>query len=183
MGGLISTLSSWIAGKRQVRVLILGLDCAGKTTILYRLQLNRVEPHYPPTVAFNLETVDVGNLKLQIWDLGGQDQLRAFWYLYFTDTNGVLFVIDSADRGRIELCANELKTLLTDEGLQGIPLCVVANKQDLANAMTVEELTEKLELRQYRERTWTVVPASAVKGDGVKEAFEWLAEAIDKGKR
>jgi small GTP-binding protein len=179
MGGLFSSISAWISGKREVRVLILGLDSAGKTTILYRLQLDQMIEHIIPTVAFNLETVDVGNLKLHIWDLGGQNQLRQFWHLYFANTHGVVFVIDSADRQRVELCANELKALFAEHELHGVPLCVLANKQDLPDAMNVGDLSARLGLSKYKDRPWTIMPASALQGTGVREAFDWLAEAME----
>lgn len=179
MGGVISSIYSWFSGKREVRILILGLDSAGKTTILYRLSLNQYVQQVAPTIAFNLEKVEVGNLTLQIWDLGGQHQLRPFWRLYYKDTNGIVFVIDSADRQRIDLCKDELNLLLNEEELKEVPLLIMANKQDLNDALTIDELTAKLELANIKDRTWTIMPTSAMKGDGIKDAFDWLSESVE----
>jgi small GTP-binding protein len=179
MGGLFSSISAWISGKQEVRVLILGLDFAGKTTILYRLSLNQAVTQVAPTVAFNLENVEVGKLRLQIWDLGGQNQLRPFWRLYFKDTTGVVFVVDSTDRQRIGLCAEELGHLLREEELRGIPLVVLANKQDINDAMTPEELSQKMALPAIQDRPWTIMATSALQGTGIKEAFDWLADNIE----
>jgi small GTP-binding protein len=179
MGGLFSSISAWISGKQEVRVLILGLDFAGKTTILYRLSLNQAVTQVAPTVAFNLENVEVGNLRLQIWDLGGQNQIRPFWRLYFKDTTGVVFVVDSNDRERIGLCSDELGHLLREEELRGVPLIVLANKQDVDGAMKPEELSQKLALAAIQDRPWTIMATSALQGTGIKEAFDWLAENIE----
>ena len=182
MGGLLSAISNWISGKQEVRVLILGLDFAGKTTILYRLSLNQAVQQVAPTVAFNLETVEVGNLKLNIWDLGGQTQLRPFWRLYYKGTSGVVFVIDSSDRERIDLCADQLSGLLNEEELRGVPIVIMANKQDLSNAMKAEEISQRLSLSTIKDRAWTIIPASALKGEGIKESFQWLSETMQTKK-
>jgi small GTP-binding protein len=166
-----------------VRILIVGLDFAGKTTILYRLQLNQHVAQIAPTIAFNLETVEVGNLKLQIWDLGGQHQLRPYWRLYFKETAGVVFVIDSADRKRIGLCSDELTKLLREEELTGVPLIVLANKQDLPDAMRPEEIGQQLALSEIKDRAWTIVPTSATDGRGIREGFDWLSDRIETKKR
>jgi small GTP-binding protein len=183
MGGWLSSISAWISGKRQVRVLIVGLDGAGKTTILYRLQLNQLVKQIAPTIAFNLETVEVGNLKLQVWDLGGQIQLRPYWRLYFKETAGIVFVIDSADRARIATCGEELAQLLREEELERVPLIILANKQDLPDAMRPDEISQQLALSQIQNRSWTILATSATDGNGVREGFDWLSERIEAGKR
>lgn len=179
MGGLVSTVLSWFSGKPEIRILILGLDAAGKTTILFKLSLGDYVKQVVPTVAFNLEKVEVGNLKLQIWDLGGQNQLRPFWRLYYKDTHGIVFVIDSTDKQRIELCKNELVALLSEDELKNVPLLILANKQDLTEAMLVEELTSKLELSSIKDRPWTIMPTSAVNGQNIQESFKWLSETVE----
>lgn len=179
MGGIISSVMNWFSGSKEVRVLILGLDSAGKTTILYRLSLNQYVQQVAPTVAFNIEKVTFGKLTMHIWDLGGQHQLRPFWRLYYKSTDGIVFVIDSKDRERIDLCRDELNSLLSEEELKNVPLLVMANKQDLAEAMTAEEISNSLDLTKIKDRTWTIIPTSALKGDGVKAAFDWLAETIE----
>lgn len=179
MGGLVSSVLSLFQGKPDVRILILGLDASGKTTILFHLSLGNFVQEVQPTVAFNLEKVEVGNLKLQIWDLGGQHQLRAFWRLYYQDSHGIVFVIDSADRARIDLCRDELKLLLQEDELRGVPLLILANKQDIAGSMNVDELTTKLELSSIKDRVWTIMPTSALQGTNIKESFMWLSQTIE----
>lgn len=180
MGGIISSVLSLFKGKPEVRILVLGLDAAGKTSILHRLSLSQYIQHEPPTVAFNLEKVEVGNLKLQIWDLGGQQQIRPFWRLYFKDTNGIVFVVDSADVNRLDLCCEELNALLQEDELRGVPLVIMANKQDLKEALKAEELSKRLRLTSITDRQWSIYPTSAVTGDGVKESFLYLANTIEQ---
>ena len=177
--GIVSSILSWFSSKKEVKVLILGLDAAGKTTILYRLSLGQYVQQVAPTVAFNLEKVVVGNLTLQIWDLGGQQQLRPFWRLYYKNINGIVFVVDSADKERINLCNSELHALLKEEELKGVPVIILANKQDLESAMKPEEISHKLELPSIKDRPWTIMPTSALKGDGVTSAFEWLSDNME----
>lgn len=178
MGGIISSVMNWFSGSREVRILILGLDSAGKTTILYRLSLNEYVEEVAPTVAFNIEKVSFGNLVMHVWDLGGQYQLRPFWRLYYKSTDGLVFVIDSNDSERLNLCRDELNSLLNEEELKNVPLLILANKQDLPGALTAEDISNKLELSAIKDRTWTIIPTSALKGDGIKAGFDWLAETI-----
>lgn len=180
MGGIVSSIFSWFSTKKEAKILILGLDSAGKTTILYRLSLGQFVQQVAPTVAFNIEKVEVGNLTLHVWDLGGQQQLRPYWRLYYKENNGIVFVIDSTDKERMDLCKDELFTLLDEEELKGVPIVILANKQDLQTALKVEEISEMMELSKIKDRPWQVIPTSALKGEGVSTAFEWLSETIDK---
>jgi small GTP-binding protein len=179
MGGIVSSISAWISGKIEVRVLILGIDSAGKTTMLYSLSLRPERREIVPTVAFNIETVELGKLRLQIWDLGGQIGLRRYWRLYFPNSDGIVFVIDSADRERIDLCAEQLRAALAEEELRGVPVVIMANKQDLADAMKTEEVSQRLGLANIKNRAWMIFPTSATQGTGIRDAFDWLSEAME----
>ena len=91
-------------------------------------------------MGFNVETVSYKNLKFQVWDLGGQTGLRPYWRCYYQDTNAVIFVVDSADKDRIEIARQELELMLQEEELKGVPVLVLANKQDLPNALNDQEV-------------------------------------------
>lgn len=111
MGLFFSSLFSSLFGRKEVRVLILGLDNAGKTTILYRLQVD--EPVTTvPTIGFNVETLRYKNIKFQVWDLGGQTSIRPYWRCYYPNTDAIIFVVDSTDVERLELAKAELFALL-----------------------------------------------------------------------
>merc|ERR1712014_141647 len=115
-----------------MRILMVGLDAAGKTTILYKLKLGEVVTTIP-TIGFNVETVEYKNISFTVWDVGGQDKIRKLWRHYYQGTQGLIFVVDSCDRDRVE-------------EMRDVAVLVLANKQDLPNAMTSSEMTDKLGL-------------------------------------
>ena len=177
MGFVFSKLFKGLIGSEQMRIIIIGLDNAGKTTILYRLHLDEIVPTVP-TVGFNVETVTYKNLKFQVWDLGGQSGLRPYWRCYYQDTNAVIFVVDSADKERIEIAKQELELMLQEEELKGVPVLVLANKQDLPNALNEKEVCDGLGLTSIKNRNWSMFKISAMNGTGLSEGFEWLVDTL-----
>eukprot|EP00435_Cladocopium_sp_Y103_P039580 s2267_g10.t1 len=125
-------------GKQEMRILMVGLDAAGKTTILYKLKLGEVVTTIP-TIGFNVETVEYKNLSFTVWDVGGQDKIRPLWRHYYQGTNGLIYVVDSNDRDRIEDAREELNKMLNEDEMRDAVLLVFANKQDLPQAMTAAE--------------------------------------------
>ncbi|XP_014450732.2 ADP-ribosylation factor-like protein 1 [Alligator mississippiensis] len=177
MGGFFSTIFSSLFGTREMRILILGLDGAGKTTILYRLQVGEVVTTIP-TIGFNVETVTYKNLKFQVWDLGGQTSIRPYWRCYYSNTDAVIYVVDSCDRDRIGISKSELVAMLEEEELKKAILVVFANKQDMEQAMTPTEMANSLGLPALKDRKWQIFKTSATKGTGLDEAMEWLVETL-----
>ena len=155
MGGSISSLFKNMFGKKDVRMLMVGLDAAGKTTILYKMKLGEIVTTIP-TIGFNVETVEYKNIKFTMWDVGGQDKLRPLWRHYFQNTNGVIFVVDSNDKDRVTQARDELQKMLSEDELRDACLLVFANKQDLPNAMSTAEVTDKLGLHSLRQREWYI---------------------------
>lgn len=181
MGSTFSYLLNRLLGKEDVRILMVGLDNAGKTTILYRLKLEEVVSTVP-TLGFNVETVTYKNISFTVWDIGGQDKIRNLWRVYFQGTQGLIFVVDSADKERIEQARLELQKLLSEELLANVVLLVFANKQDMPDAMSASEVREKLGLVNTRNRPWFVQSSCAVKGEGLYEGLDWLAAQIKQRK-
>ncbi|KAL3853206.1 hypothetical protein ACJMK2_016765 [Sinanodonta woodiana] len=179
MGLTISSLFNRLFGKRQMRILMVGLDAAGKTTILYKLKLGEIVTTIP-TIGFNVETVEYKNISFTVWDVGGQDKIRPLWRHYFQNTQGLIFVVDSNDRERIQEAREELNKMLQEDELRDAVLLVFANKQDLPNAMNAAELTEKLGLQSLRSRTWYIQATCAVQGDGLYEGLDWLSGELSK---
>ena len=107
----ISSLFSRLFGKQQMRILMVGLDAAGKTTILYKLKLGEIVTTIS-TIGFNVETVEYKNICFKVWDIGGQDKIRPLWRHYFENTQGLIFVVDSNDRERIQEGAEELQKMV-----------------------------------------------------------------------
>ncbi|XP_048782235.1 ADP-ribosylation factor 5 isoform X2 [Tympanuchus pallidicinctus] len=110
MGLTVSAIFSRIFGKKQMRILMVGLDAAGKTTILYKLKLGEIVTTIP-TIGFNVETVEYKNICFTVWDVGGQDKIRPLWRHYFQNTQGLIFVVDSNDRERVQESAEELQKM------------------------------------------------------------------------
>jgi ADP-ribosylation factor protein 1 len=158
---------------------MVGLDAAGKTTILYKLKLDENVTTIP-TIGFNVETVQYKKINFTMWDVGGQDKIRPLWRHYYANTNAVIFVVDSNDRERIGEARDELHKMLSDEQLKDCVLLVFANKQDLPNAMNAAEITDKLGLHSLRQRAWYIQSTCATSGDGLYEGLEWLATTLRK---
>merc|ERR1712131_16147 len=155
MGLTVSSLMSRLFAKKQMRILMVGLDAAGKTTILYKLKLGEIVTTIP-TIGFNVETVEYKNISFTVWDVGGQDKIRPLWRHYYQNTQGLIFVVDSNDRERIQESHDELHKMLNEDELRDAIVLVFANKQDLPNALSVSDLTDKLGLQSLRSRTWHV---------------------------
>ncbi|CAH0381798.1 unnamed protein product [Bemisia tabaci] len=179
MGLTISSLLTRLFGKKQMRILMVGLDSAGKTTILYKLKLGEIVTTIP-TIGFNVETVEYKNISFTVWDVGGQDRIRPLWRHYFQNTEGLIFVVDSNDRERITEASNELHNMLQEDELRDAVLLVFANKQDLPNAMNASELTELLGLSQLRSRRWYIQATCATQGHGLYEGLDWLSNELSK---
>jgi len=158
----------------ESRLLILGIDLAGKTTILYKLKLGEIVTTIP-TIGFNVESIEYKNNKFTIWDVGGQDKIRPLWRHYYANTKAIVYVIDSNDRDRIEESRGELNKILEEEELKTSLLLIYANKQDLPNAMNVTEITNKLGLPSLN-RNYYVQGACATTGDGLYEGLDWILD-------
>lgn len=179
MGLTLSSVLSRLFGKKQMRILMVGLDAAGKTTILYKLKLGEIVTTIP-TIGFNVETVEYRNICFTVWDVGGQDKIRPLWRHYFQNTQGLIFVVDSNDRERVAEAEKELSNMLLEDELRDAVLLVFANKQDLPNAMTAAELTDNLGLNQLRNRTWYIQSTCATQGQGLYEGLDWLSNELSK---
>mmetsp|Transcript_29654 Transcript_29654/g.30057 ORF Transcript_29654/g.30057 Transcript_29654/m.30057 type:complete len:186 (-) Transcript_29654:318-875(-) len=179
--GLLNLLRKLKKNDQEARILVLGLDNSGKTTILKKLSEEDIA-HIMPTQGFNIKSLVHDGFKLNVWDIGGQKSIRPYWRNYFDQTDALIYVIDSADRRRVEETGVELHSLLEEDRLSTVPLLVLANKQDLINAESHEDITTNLNLNEIRERNWTILPCSAKTGDGLQDAMEWIVEQINSAK-
>jgi small GTP-binding protein len=158
---------------------MLGLDAAGKTTILYRLKLGEQLPTIP-TIGFNVETFEHKGLKMCVWDVGGQTRLRELWRHYYHNTQGLIFVVDSTDVARFDEARDELDVLLESDELRDVVILIYANKQDLPQAINPTEIGERLKLRSIVNHAWHIQGTSATTGEGLYEGLDWLGREINK---
>jgi small GTP-binding protein len=182
MGSVFAKALAGLFGKKEMRILMVGLDAAGKTTILYKLKLGEIVTTIP-TIGFNVETVEYKNISFTVWDVGGQDKIRPLWRHYFQNTQGLIFVVDSNDRERIGEAREELSRMLAEDELRDAVLLVFANKQDLPNAMGAAEITDKLGLHGLRNRNWYIQATCATNGEGLYEGLDWLSTQLKNASR
>ncbi|CCE62322.1 hypothetical protein TPHA_0C01660 [Tetrapisispora phaffii CBS 4417] len=178
--------------KEHYSVLILGLDNAGKTTFLetlkkqYSLTSKDLEK-IVPTVGQNVAQIPMADNKsiLKFWDVGGQQNLRSMWPEYYPQSHGIIFVVDSTDRQRINEWKDALQSIIMDDEIEGIPVLMLANKQDREDTMEIQDI--KQIFNQIAEhlgaRDSRVLPVSALTGDGVKDAADWLVVRLQRNKQ
>lgn len=176
--GLLTILRKLRLKEREMRVLILGLDNAGKSSVVKSFLGESIET-ISPTLGFNIQTLEFDGYKLNCWDVGGQQSLRAYWRNYFEQTDALVWVVDSADRDRLDVCRAELQQLLGEEKLAGASLLVLANKQDLDGALPLAAVEQALQLASVaNNRHVSVAACSARTGDGLRDAVAWLVRDV-----
>ncbi|XP_060540316.1 ADP-ribosylation factor-related protein 1 isoform X2 [Pantherophis guttatus] len=144
---LLSGLYKYMFRRDEYCILILGLDNAGKTTFLEQTK-TRFNKAYKgmslskitTTVGLNIGTIDVGKSRLMFWDLGGQDELQSLWDKYYAESHGVIYIIDSTDEERLSESKRAFEKMITNEVLEGVPLLVLANKQDIENCLSIPDI-------------------------------------------
>ncbi|EEQ89861.1 ADP-ribosylation factor-like 2 [Blastomyces dermatitidis ER-3] len=160
---------------KEMRILMLGLDNAGKTTIVKRI-MNEDITTVSPTLGFIIKSIDFQGYKLNIWDVGGQKTLRSYWRNYFEKTDALIWVVDATDRLRIDDCREELAGLLQEERLMGASLLVFLNKIDVEGGMGKDDIREALQLDAIKTHKWTIFPCSAMTGSNLNEGLEWVVQ-------
>ncbi|XP_007070412.3 ADP-ribosylation factor-like protein 2 [Chelonia mydas] len=175
--GLLTILKKMRQKERELRLLMLGLDNAGKTTILKKFNGEDIDT-ISPTLGFNIKTLEHRGFKLNIWDVGGQTSLRSYWRNYFESTDGLIWVVDSADQQRLQVCKQELQSLLVEERLAGATLLIFANKQDLPGALSSNAIREALELDSIKSHHWCIQACSAFTGENLLTGIDWLLDDI-----
>ena len=177
--GLLTILKKVKQRERELRILILGLDNAGKTTIMKKVSGEDIH-EISPTVGFNIKSLEYKGFVLNIWDVGGQKTIRTYWRNYFEQTDGIVWVVDSVDRFRLEECRLQLRDLLDQEKLAGASLLIFANKQDLGGALSCDEIAARLGLHDadIAGRHWSILACSAVTGSGLEPGFDWIVNDI-----
>ncbi|NXA68024.1 ARL14 protein, partial [Mohoua ochrocephala] len=161
---------------KRASILMLGLDSAGKSTLLYKFRY-RDAFLTMPTIGFNVDMIEAGkDFTLTFWDVGGQKKMREVWSNFLEDTDGLLYVVDSSDKRRLEESRREFELILKNESIKNVPVVVLANKQDLPGALNAEEITRRFKMKKYcSDRNWYVQPCCALTGEGLAEALQRVA--------
>lgn len=165
--------------RKRTKVLMVGLDAVGKSTIANRIGAKfENETQHPRIYTPGHRTW--GEIEFVCWDLGGQPKFKLLWKSYLPDSKGIVFVFNSVDKeeDRIELAKSELAWLLEQSPLAGLPLLVLANKQDLEGAMSVAEVAEKLGLDKIADRKWHVQGTTYKNKQSVIDGFDWLKKSM-----
>jgi len=192
---LFKGLYYYATTKEEYSILVLGLDNAGKTTLLESIKSlyipNTPSPRQgaqPPTVGQNMSTIllppPLPSVYMKLWDIGGQESLRSLWTQYYTSCHAIVFVVDSTDKARIEECREVLEMVVGNEDTGGVPILMLANKQDREESLEVEEIKEVFNkiAERLSARDSRVLPISALQGTGVRESVEWLVTRVMRNK-
>mmetsp|Transcript_26810 Transcript_26810/g.46220 ORF Transcript_26810/g.46220 Transcript_26810/m.46220 type:complete len:197 (+) Transcript_26810:79-669(+) len=179
MGG---KLGRFVSGNSEHRLVMVGLDSSGKTTLLYQMELGKFVSTIP-TVGMNFKHLKYKNLHIAVWDLGGLTRIRPLWHHYVTGCKGIIFVLDSADTERFNEAAKELRDLLHDEQTAKAILLVLANKQDLEGAQRPEQIAERLAPFIPAGKIWRVQGVVAASGEGLTEGFDWMYDVLKNKKK
>ncbi|CAD2213245.1 ADP-ribosylation factor family/Signal recognition particle receptor beta subunit/50S ribosome-binding GTPase/Ras of Complex, Roc, domain of DAPkinase/Gtr1/RagA G protein conserved region/Ras family/Elongation factor Tu GTP binding domain containing protein, putative [Angomonas deanei] len=162
---------------KHAEILLLGLDNAGKTSLLNHLS-DDVETRGSATQGFQIKTLLISGVKLNVFDMGGTRAVRYYWRQYYGKADVVIFVIDAADGKRVQEAKEVMEQCLEEEKLAGVPFLIFANKQDLIGAMSPEEMSEELNLTELHDRSWQIEKCSAKTGEGISEGITWVMKQI-----
>jgi ADP-ribosylation factor related protein 1 len=189
MFSLVYGLFEYLFRREEYHILILGLDKAGKTNVLERLKTMYTEVvglapgKILPTVGLNVGRVEAFGNQLVFWDLGGQSGLQSIWDKYYDESHAVIYVVDSANEARFAESKQALDRVLGSIDLIGAPVILMANKQDLPEALSPHDVAEIFGFGQVDSRPTKIVPVCAYTGQGLKESAEWLVQMMKRSPR
>lgn len=180
--GLLDKLGNFLSSKRRdMNLLVVGLDNSGKTSIINFLKTSDSKVNsVTPTVGFSVETFTTKSLNFTAFDMSGQSRYRNLWEHYYREADAIVFVIDSSDKMRLVVCKEEFESMMNHPELRNknIPVLILANKIDIRGAFTANDIRSQLELDRLRNKKWHVFGSNALNGEGVGEAFDWLAQEL-----
>uniref|UniRef100_UPI00358FFCA0 ADP-ribosylation factor-related protein 1-like n=1 Tax=Myxine glutinosa TaxID=7769 RepID=UPI00358FFCA0 len=184
---LLSGFWKYVFQKDEYCVLILGLDNAGKTTFLEQTKMKFCKTFkstnlskVTTTVGLNIGTIDVSGVRLMFWDLGGQEELQSLWDKYYAECHGLIYVVDSVDEERLPESRQAFDKMVSSETLEGVPLLLLVNKQDVEGCLSVPEIKTSFgeSASKIGKRDCLLQPCSALTGNGVNEGIEWMVKCV-----
>ncbi|KAI9097165.1 P-loop containing nucleoside triphosphate hydrolase protein [Phlyctochytrium arcticum] len=177
MASIVSAFLSWLRSlfwKQEMELTLVGLQNSGKTTLVNVIANGQFTEDMIPTVGFNMRKVTKGAVVMKLWDLGGQARFRSMWERYCRGVNAIVFVLDAADHDKLNAAKAELHQLLEKPQLANIPILVLGNKNDLPNALTVEQVVDRMELRSITTREVACYSISAKNSNNIDITLNWL---------
>lgn len=168
---------------KEGSLVVLGLDNAGKTTLLHRLRTGDVRSFPPTDRPHQTERFECQNVRFQAWDLGGHEAVRHLWEDYVGESSAVLFLVDASDTDRLEEAAFELDALVGERVVGGLPVAVLLNKCDLETAMPTAEICSRIQYadlqRMQGEDKIALFRISVLRGEGYQAAFRWISTFLE----
>ncbi|GBG86745.1 hypothetical protein CBR_g41810 [Chara braunii] len=177
--GIWEALLNWLRSlffKQEMELSLIGLQNAGKTSLVNVIATGGYSEDMIPTVGFNMRKVTKGNVTIKLWDLGGQPRFRSMWERYCRGVSAIVYVVDAADHDNIPIARNELHDLLSKPSLAGIPLLVLGNKIDMAGALQKNELCEQMDLKSITDREVCWYSISCKNTTNIDITIEWLVK-------
>jgi ADP-ribosylation factor-like protein 6 len=170
--------------KRPARVIVVGLDNAGKSMLINQLKPRRAASYeVTPTVGFSMDRFERGGFTFSVWDMSGAGAYRSLWETYYKETDAIIFVVDSSDRLRLCVARDELRNVLEhpDVVSRKPPMLFFANKMDLPGAVEPKDMAEDLGLHAaVKDRPWQISASNALTGEGIDKGIEWLISALNQ---
>ena len=180
--GFFDSLAQWLGvKKKEVNVVVVGLDNSGKSTIINHFKPPEVKSHeIVPTVGFNVEKFKSKALAFTALDMSGQGRYRNLWEQYYKECDGIIFVIDSSDKLRMVVAKDELDLLLQHAEVKDkrIPILFFANKMDARDSVSSVKCSHLMGLETLRDKPWHICASNALTGDGLQGGVDWLTDQL-----
>eukprot|EP00042_Codosiga_hollandica_P059740 m.920235 g.920235 ORF g.920235 m.920235 type:complete len:187 (-) comp62296_c0_seq1:214-774(-) len=186
MFSFFSRIAEWFKAlfwKEEMELTLVGLQNSGKTTFVNVIASGQFSEDMIPTVGFNMRKVSKGNVTIKLWDIGGQPRFRSMWERYCRGVNAILFMIDASDHSKFDEARRELHALLERSQLEGIPLLVLGNKNDVPSAIGVEQIIDSLNLKAIGDREVCCYSVSCKNQVNIDITLQWLIKHSKSSKK
>merc|ERR1711871_46783 len=162
--------------KQEMEITLVGLQNAGKSTLVQVIADGSFQDDMIPTVGFNMRKITKGKVQIKMWDLGGQPRFRGMWERYCANVSAIVYVVDAADHKQVDTSREELHELIAKPATKDIPLLVLGNKRDLPEALPEEAIIERMHLKDITDREVGFYTISAKNQDNIETTIDWLIQ-------